>query len=66
MIAIMFLLVAAVIATASGVLIWFFRRLNLIEEDLWGTKRKEAAATAEAEEPEPSSETADPAGNRGS
>jgi len=48
MIAIMILLVLTVIATAVGVLYWFFRRLRRIEEELWGAKRIEAAETAEA------------------
>jgi uncharacterized membrane protein len=49
MIAILLILVLAVIATAAGVLYWFFRRLWRIEEDHWGVKRREAAATAQAE-----------------
>lgn len=49
MIAIMMLLVLAVIGTAVGVLYGFFRRLRHIEEQLWGAKQAEVAATAEAE-----------------
>ena len=47
MIAIMILLVLAVIGISVGVLYGFFRRLRLIEAELWGTKQAEAAETAE-------------------
>jgi hypothetical protein len=49
MIAILLILVLAVIATAAGVLYWFFHRLLRIEEDHWGVKRREAATTAQAD-----------------
>ncbi len=44
----MVLLSLAVVLTAAGVLFWFFKRLKRIEDDLWGTKRQEAAETAKA------------------
>lgn len=49
MIAVMILLALAVVATAVGVLYWFFIRLGRIEEEHWGTKRQEAVDTALAE-----------------
>ncbi len=49
MVVVMLMLVLAVIATAAGVLYWFFRHLRRIEAELWGSKRKEAADTALAE-----------------
>lgn len=49
MYAIMLLLVVAVVATSSGMLYWFFRRLNHIESALWGEKQAEAVQTAETE-----------------
>ena len=38
-----------VIATSVGVFFWFTRRLNKIEEELWGEKRREAEAVAKQE-----------------
>ncbi|MBT3194839.1 MAG: hypothetical protein HN341_20020 [Verrucomicrobia bacterium] len=48
----------AVLATAGGVLFWFFRRLRRIEDELWGTQRQEAAETAQ-EAAETDAESAD-------
>lgn len=50
MIAVMLILVLAVIATATGVLYWFFRRLHRIETDLWGEQRQEASKTVHQDE----------------
>jgi hypothetical protein len=41
----MLLLSLVVVASTGGILWWFFKNLSHIEEVLWGTKRKEAAAT---------------------
>ena len=40
------LLSLIVIGSTGGILIWFFRRLKRIEDELWGSKRAEAAETA--------------------
>ena len=42
----MLLLSLVVVASTAGILWWFFKKLHHIEEELWGTKRKEAAETA--------------------
>ncbi len=47
MIIVMLILVLLVIATSGGVLFWFYRRLNRIEIELWGDKRREAARSVE-------------------
>jgi hypothetical protein len=43
---IMLILLLAVIATSIGVFFWFTRRLDTIEEELWGDKKREAEKTA--------------------
>jgi hypothetical protein len=45
---IMLILTLAVIGSTTGILFWYFRKLRLIEEELWGSKRKEAHDTAVA------------------
>ena len=64
---IMLILTLAVIGSTTGVLFWYFRKLRRIEEELWGSKRKEAhetavaAAEAEAEaETEADEDTTEP------
>jgi hypothetical protein len=42
----MILLSLIVIGSTGGILIWFYRRLKRIEDELWGSKREEAAETA--------------------
>ncbi len=44
----MFVLSLVVILSTAGVLFLFFRKLRRIEEELWGSKREEAAETARA------------------
>jgi uncharacterized protein HemY len=44
----MLVLSLVVVLATGGVLFWFFRRLNRIEEELWGKKRREASETAHA------------------
>ncbi len=44
---IMLVLLVAVIGTSFGVFFWFSRKLNKIEVELWGDKKKEAAKTAQ-------------------
>ena len=44
----MILLSFIVIVSTGGVLFWFFRRLRRIEDEVWGSKRAEAAQTARA------------------
>lgn len=57
---IMLILLVLVIATSCGVLYWFFRKLNIIEVELWGEKKKEATETAMAtKEDNPDAESDD-------
>ena len=42
----MLILVIAVVAISLGVFFWFTRRLESIEEELWGDKKREAEKTA--------------------
>jgi len=49
---VMLVLSLAVVGGLVATMFWFLRRLNLIEEELWGKKKKEAEAVAKAGEPE--------------
>jgi flagellar basal body-associated protein FliL len=46
---IMLIALIIVVASSVGIYFWFSRRLNAIEDELWGQKRKEAEETAMSE-----------------